>query len=218
MAKPDDRRQNRVKQVVKLILVVTALSFGALAHQYKGRVVATIPGPPNDAGVGVADQRDDAGARAAFLASYRVLMHPRCMNCHPAGDAPLQGDDSHLHIQSVKRGPNGHGKYGMKCSACHQDTNLPGANMPPGVPEWHMPPPEMRLVFEGKSPGGLCRQLKDPRQNGGKTVEGVLDHLETPLVLWGWSPGDGRSTPPLSYAEFVQKMREWVNKGAACPE
>jgi hypothetical protein len=37
-------------------------------------------------------------------------------------------------------------------------------------------------------------------------------------VKWGWSPGDGRSTPPMSYAEFTQKMREWVDKGGACPE
>ncbi|HEX9129149.1 MAG TPA: hypothetical protein VF850_08315 [Gemmatimonadaceae bacterium] len=30
-------------------------------------------------------------AREAFRAAYTVLMHPRCMNCHPAGQAPLQG-------------------------------------------------------------------------------------------------------------------------------
>jgi hypothetical protein len=25
----------------------------------------------------------------AFIKAYRVFMHPRCMNCHPVGDAPL---------------------------------------------------------------------------------------------------------------------------------
>lgn len=164
-------------------------------------------------------QKDDAGARAAFLEGYKVLKHPRCMHCHPAGDIPLQGDDSHLHAQNVKRGLEGKGRFGMKCGACHQDTNLRGANMPPGVPNWHMPPPKMRMVFEGRSPGALCRQLKDRRQNGGKTVQGAIEHLETdPLVHWGWAPGDGRSTPPLSHAAFVLKMKEWVHKGAACPE
>jgi len=210
--------QNRVRRAVKWIVVVGVLFLVVPVYQRKGT--------PNSAGsrvmnVNVAEamsQKDDAGARAAFLAAYPVFMHPRCMHCHPAGDIPLQGEDSHLHAQSVKRGPDGRGKYGMKCGACHQETNLHGANMPPGVVKWHMPPPNMHMVFEGKSPGDLCRQLKDSRQNGGKTIAGAIEHLEAdPLVLWGWAPGDGRSTPPLSHPEFAQKMREWVNKGAACP-
>ena len=163
-------------------------------------------------------QQDDAAAREAFRAAYTVLMHPRCLNCHPAGDKPLQGDDSRVHIQNVKRGPNGHGKYGMKCQTCHQDTNLRGANMPPGVHDWHMPLPTAKLVFEGKSAGELCRQMKDPARNGGKSLQDVIDHLETPLVKWGWSPGDGRTTPPMSYTDFVQKMHDWVDNGGACPE
>ena len=162
--------------------------------------------------------RDDASAREAFRAAYTVLMHPRCMNCHPAGDKPLQGDDSHVHLQNVKRGVAGRGKYGMTCTTCHQDTNLAGANMPPGVQDWHMPMPEARLTFEGKSAGELCRQMKDPQRNGGHNLQGVLEHLQTPLVKWGWSPGDGRDTPPMSYSEFVTKMREWVDNGGACPE
>ena len=163
-------------------------------------------------------QRDDAAARESFRAAYTVLMHPRCMNCHPAGDAPLQGDDSHVHLQSVKRGSTGHGKYGMKCQTCHQETNLAGANMPPGVHNWHMPEQTAKLVFEGKSAAELCRQMKDPLRNGGKSLHAVLGHLQTPLVKWGWSPGDGRSTPPLSYSEFVKDMREWADKGGACPD
>jgi hypothetical protein len=163
-------------------------------------------------------QRNDAGAREAFAAAYTVLMHPRCVNCHPAGDQPLQGDDSHIHLQNVKRGAAGNGKYGMKCQTCHQDTNLAGANMPPGVHDWHMPLATTKLVFEGKSAGELCRQLKNPATNGGKSLAGVIDHLETPLVKWGWAPGDGRTTPPMSYAEFTQKMRDWVAMGGACPD
>jgi hypothetical protein len=29
----------------------------------------------------------------------------------------------------------------------------------------------MRMVFQGKTPAELARQLKDPKQNGGKTLE-----------------------------------------------
>ncbi len=164
-------------------------------------------------------EKDDAGARAAFLEVYKVLMHPRCLNCHPSGDVPLQGEDSHLHFQNVKRGEDGNGKYALKCANCHQETNLPGANMPPGNPTWRLPKKEMPLVFEGKSPRELADQLKDPKRNGDKTLEKLLDHIEhDKLVLWGWEPGDGRAKPPLAHAEFAKKFREWVEKGAASPE
>jgi mono/diheme cytochrome c family protein len=162
---------------------------------------------------------DEAASREAFLAAYTVLMHPRCMNCHPNGDVPLQGDDSRLHIQNVKRGPDGKGLFALKCANCHQDQNLAGANMPPGNPNWHLPPANMRMVFEGKSPAQLARQLKDPKQNGGKTLEQILHHsAHDKLVAWGWDPGDGRTKPPLSHEEFAAKMREWIEKGAAIPE
>jgi hypothetical protein len=162
--------------------------------------------------------RDDARARKAFGEAYEVLISPRCVNCHPKGDAPLQGENSHVHTQNVKRGEDGHGKFGMKCGTCHQTKNLKGMNMPPGTADWHLPEAKMPLVFEGKSAGELCRQMKDPRTNGGKSLAGVLDHLETPLVKWGWNPGDGRPAPPLTYAEFVRAMRTWVAAGGACPD
>jgi mono/diheme cytochrome c family protein len=164
-------------------------------------------------------ERDDAGARAAFRDVYQVLMHPRCMNCHPSGDAPLQGDDSHPHLQNVKRGADGKGKYALKCANCHQDTNLPGENLPPGNPTWQLPKKDMPLVFQGKSPRELADQLKDPKRNGGKTLEQLLEHVtHDQLVLWGWEPGAGRTKPPLSHDEFARKFRAWVEKGAASPE
>src|SRR4249919_2013113 len=54
-------------------------------------------------------------SQEAFLDVYKVLMSPRCMNCHPAGDIPLQGDDSHQHTMNVQRGVDGKGMYALKC-------------------------------------------------------------------------------------------------------
>jgi hypothetical protein len=140
------------------------------------------------------------------------------MNCHPAGDAPLQGEDSHLHAQNVKRGPDGRGLYALKCANCHQEANLPGLNMPPGNPNWHLPSAQMPLVFQGKTPGELARQLKDPRLNGGRTLQQLIRHVsEDKLVLAAWDPGEGRALPPLSAADFARAMRDWVEKGAAEP-
>jgi len=160
-----------------------------------------------------------AESKAAFLEVYKVLMHPRCLNCHPAGDRPLQGDDSHVHAQNVQRGSDGGGKFALKCKNCHQDTNLDGPGLPPGNPTWHLPKPEMPLVFEGLTAAELATQLKDPKKNGGKTLEQLFHHVdEDKLVLWGWNPGEGRTTPPLSHAEFSKKFREWLDKGAAIPD
>ncbi len=162
---------------------------------------------------------DTNESRAAFLQVYRVLTSPRCQNCHPVGDAPLQGDDSHVHLQNVKRGKDGHGVYGMRCDTCHQAKNLPGEHMPPGNPKWSLPSSEQKMVFVGRSPGDLCRQLKDPKQNGGRTLAELLDHVANDdLVGWGWNPGDGRTPPPLSRVETAAQVKVWVEGGAACPE
>lgn len=164
-------------------------------------------------------QRDDARARAAFLSIVPVLKHPRCLNCHATGDFPRQGDDNHPHAQNVRRGPDGNGKFGQKCSACHQEQNVAGLNMPPGAPHWHLPPPNMPMIWEGKTAGQICQQLKDPKQNNGKSVAQIVQHVtEDKLVLWGWNPGEGRTLPPMSHADFAAKFADWAKYGAACPQ
>src|SRR6185503_7018992 len=148
---------------------------------------------------------------------YQVLQHPRCVNCHPSGDAPLQGDDSHEHVQFVRRGPDGNGLFAMRCATCHQTQNLAGANLPPGAPNWHLPKPEQPLVFQGKSPSELCRQLRDPQTNGGRTPEEILKHMaEDPLVGWGWDPGAGRTPVPIPRETLVAALRAWVDGGCDC--
>jgi hypothetical protein len=166
-----------------------------------------------------AGKPDADASRTAFEQVYRVLTSPRCQNCHPSGDVPLQGDDSHVHLQNVKRGPNGHGAYAMQCNACHQLTNLPGAHMPPGNPKWALPPPQLKMVFVGRTPAELCHQIKDPKQNGGRSLGALLDHVANDdLVGWGWNPGDGRALPPLSRPDTVAQMKIWIAGGAACPD
>lgn len=164
--------------------------------------------------------KPDANAsREAFLQVYKVFTSPRCQNCHPAGDAPLQGDDSHVHLQNVKRGKDGHGVYGMRCDTCHQATNLPGEHLPPGNPKWSLPPPENKMVFVGRTAAELCRQLKDPKQTGGRNLQQILEHVSTDdLVAWGWNPGIGRTPLPLTRPETVAQLKTWINGGAACPQ
>ncbi len=158
---------------------------------------------------------------AAFEVVRGVLQHPRCQNCHPDGDAPLQGDDGHVHAQNVMRGPAGRGAVGMECTTCHVPANPPsgyGAHIPPGyINGWHMPPPEHKLVFVGVAPGALCEQVKDPARNGGKDMAALRAHLDDPLVQWGWSPGFGRAPVPTPRAKFLDAWETWARAGAPCP-
>lgn len=160
---------------------------------------------------------DSVGSVKAFMQVYKVLMSPRCMNCHPAGDVPLQGDDNHLHTMLPQRGKDGKGLFAMKCTNCHQPTNTPGLHTPPGDPNWHLPPADMKMVFEGRTPHQLAKQLVDPNQNGHKNREQLLEHAHDALVLAAWNPGEGRTLPPMTHKEFTKFWETWIKKGAFAP-
>jgi hypothetical protein len=162
--------------------------------------------------------KDSVESIQAFGDVYKVLMSPRCMNCHPVGDVPLQGDDSHLHTMLPRRGIDGKGLFAMKCANCHQATNTPGLNTPPGNPEWHLPPADMKMVFQGRSPSQLAKQLLDLKQNGHKSIDQLMAHVSDDLVVWGWEPGDGRTKPPMNYEDFKKAWITWLEKGAYAPK
>ena len=165
-----------------------------------------------------ADAKDSIASVRAFMDVYKVLMSPRCMNCHPAGEVPLQGDDSHLHQMFPKRGKDGKGIYAMKCSNCHQPTNAAELHAPPGNPKWHLPPANMKMVFEGKTPRQLALQILDYKRNGNKNKAQLLEHARDTLVKAGWNMGEGRKHPPLSYDAFVTAWDTWINTGAYAPK
>lgn len=175
---------------------------------------------PGGGGTGGPPPTREAGL-TAFATVRTVLQHPRCQNCHPAGDSPLIGDDSRAHPQNVQRGPGGRGMVGEECTTCHGVGNPPdvyGNHVPPGIASgWRMPPPDQRLVFVGLSPHDLCEQVKDPARNGGKDMGALRQHLDDPLVQWGWTPGLGRAPVPVPRAEFLNAWQTWAAAGAPCP-
>jgi hypothetical protein len=162
--------------------------------------------------------KDSIESVAAFMEVYKVLMSPRCMNCHPSGDVPLQGDDSQLHNSLPRRGNDGKGIYAMKCSNCHQATNLEGLHKPPGHPNWHLPPANMKMVFQGRTPSQLAKQLVNPKTNGNKSLQQLIKHADDGLVKAGWNPGEGRTVPPMSHEAFKKAWITWIEKGAYAPK
>lgn len=156
--------------------------------------------------------------RRAFAEVYRVLLSPRCMNCHPSGDAPLQTDKGRPHAMNISRLSV---ESGLKCNACHQEKNSEAigiAGGPPGAPHWSLPPDKVPMVFQGRTPTQLCEQFKDPAQTGGRDLPALLHHVQhDALVKWGWNPGAKRSKPPIPYDQFVAAFQTWVASGGACP-
>jgi hypothetical protein len=166
-----------------------------------------------DAFASIADR--DARSRALFLEATRVLLHPRCANCHPADDSPRQRDSREAHDPPVTRGDDDRGLPAMRCDSCHQDVNLELARVP-GAPGWHLAPRSMAWV--GKTPAAICAQVKDPTRNGGRSLAGLADHAaHDPLVAWGWAPGHGRTSAPGSQERFGALVAAWIETGAACP-
>jgi hypothetical protein len=160
---------------------------------------------------------DTAERSAALFGELgKVLTHPRCVNCHPAGDHPRQGDQARLHQPPVERGADGHGLPAMRCSICHQQANFDPARVP-GHPEWHLAPREM--AWEGKSLGEICAQIKDRERNGGRSLEELVHHIGTDtLVGWAWAPGAGRRPAPGTQKQAGALVEAWVQTGAVCPK
>jgi hypothetical protein len=162
--------------------------------------------------------KDSVESVKAFMKVYKVLMSPRCMNCHPAGDAPLQGDDNKIHTMNVQRGKDGTGFYAEKCSNCHQPTNVPGLHTPPGNPKWQLPPADMKMVFQGKTARQLALQIMNYKQNGHKNKQQLIEHARDTLVKAAWNMGEGRTPPPLSYNDFVKSWDTWIKNGGYAPK
>ena len=160
---------------------------------------------------------NDPQARSAayFTELGKVLTNPRCLNCHPAGDRPRQGDMARLHQPPVERGADGHGLPAMRCSICHQQANFDAAGVP-GNPIWQLAPREM--AWEGKTLAEICAQIKDPARNGNRSVDALIEHIgEDHLVGWAWAPGFGRQSAPGTQKQAGALVEAWVKTGAECP-
>ncbi len=157
----------------------------------------------------------------AFAQLERVLLHPRCLNCH-VPNAPLQGDFSRVHYPPVQRGADGKGVAPLQCATCHSTQNSPLPHAPPGLetdgkPGWHMPPESMKMSWLGLKGAALCKVFREPGTNGHRSLAMIEQHLVTDhLVAWGWQPGPGRALPPLDKAAFDEQVRAWIRNGAPC--
>jgi hypothetical protein len=209
MKKHTERYSLPAKTITVLAIIISVIVFMSFGFKNGSRISNAKKETINN---------DSLESVKAFMEVYKVLMSPRCMNCHPSGDVPLQGDDNRLHTSLPQRGKDGKGIYAMKCSNCHQPTNLEGLNKPPGNPKWHMPPADMKMVFQGRTPHQLALQIMDYNKNGHKNKTQLLEHARDTLVKAGWNMGEGRMPPPLSYDAFLKVWDTWIKKGGYAPK
>lgn len=189
-----------------------------------GWALAASPSPPPQPLKAPADFRgiSDRTARSAalFIEAGRVLQHPRCLNCHPQGRSPTQGENLSPHTPFIHAGEEGHGAKALPCATCHQVANVRthGATIEtiPGHEHWSLAPPSM--AWQGLSLSQICAQIKDPARNGGRTMAQIHEHLaRDSLVGWAWRPGLARNPAPGTQERFGQLVAAWIETGAACP-
>jgi hypothetical protein len=197
--------------LVTALALVNVLTFGIAVYAESANPDDSLTAPESFESIANPEQR----SAAYFTELGKVLTHPRCTNCHPAGDRPRQGDLSRLHEPPVFRGPDGFGLATMRCSNCHQEANFDPGRMP-GHSHWHLAPAEM--AWEGKTLSEICTQIKDPKRNGGRSLADLIEHIGSDtLVGWAWAPGSGRKPVPGTQKEAGALVEAWASSGAACP-
>jgi hypothetical protein len=172
---------NLAKRLTPFASLLAALVLAPATAVHSAGPAVTLATPESFAGIG------DTAARSAalFTEAGKVLMAPRCVNCHPVGDRPLQSEAGRLHQPPVERGADGFGAATMRCATCHQGANFDPAGVP-GHPHWHLAPREM--AWQDKTVGEICAQIKDPARNGGRSLEQILTHMAgDTLVGWAWA-------------------------------
>lgn len=160
-------------------------------------------------------QNETERSKALFVEMSKVILHPRCVNCHPSGDQPHRGESGELHEPPVWRGAHGEGVVAMQCSTCHTSHNFDPAGVP-GAPHWSLAP--LDSAWEGQTVGYVCRQIQDKERNGGMDHQDLIHHMtEDPLVGWSWTPGGDREPVPGTQEQFGELVKAWIATGAACP-
>ena len=112
----------------------------------------------------IGDQADRS--RAIFTEIGKLVTHPRCMNCHPAGDHPLQGAEHREHSPPAWRGESGAGVPGASCAMCHTGGNFTLHEAAtyqsiPGHPRWQLAP-GTPAPDSPRHAGGECSRCSAP--------------------------------------------------------
>lgn len=201
-------RSQKLLYVIPVLLCASILFAGGFANSEPGGTAES------------SAEELPSSSEEHFDKMMAVLMHKRCVNCHPNDNIPKQGEDSHPHYFGMARGESNLGYQATTCNTCHQSENNDYSGVP-GAPEWSLAPESMK--WEGLTRTEIAESMLDPKRNGGRTHHEVMEHLtEHELVLWAWTPGidaagNPRELPPVPVDEYIEAVKAWFEEGAVIP-
>jgi len=132
---------------------------------------------------GLADPR--ARAVALFVEAGKVLQHPRCVNCHPAGDTPHQTDRMRLHRPLVVRGADVTAR--RRCPA------TPAMAAPISIPRMFQATPN-GIWLRSRRRGKAARSARSASRSrtARATAPATWRRFSTTSARTRWSAGRGR--------------------------
>ena len=134
--------------------------------------------------------------------STRVLESPRCLNCHPAGDAPLQIDDGRPHAMNITRRSEKNGltvrdlppRQERRAARTSRRARRTGTCRRP----------RRRWCSRAARRRSCARSSRIRRRPSGRDLAALIEHVaHDPLVGWGWASGAG----PHAGADAARRLR-----------
>ena len=188
-----------VRSIALAVFVICSVSLRHRPRSHS-RALRLRRSKPQGAGRIRIHRRQGWRSRVMFNEIAKVLTHPRCMNCHPAGEIRCRART----VTNICR------RRGAKTSL--QVRSAPPARLvtTTRTSQSPRPPPtkaspairagasrRCRWLWQGKSIGDICRQVKDVSRNGGRDLALLQEHIaKDDLVAWGSNPGPGREPAP----------------------
>ena len=189
---------------------------------FAGALVADVQ-PPQSPSSGLRSPESfativDASRRsqALFTELGKVLTHPRCLNCHPVGDRPRQGEHGRLHQPPVARGPTASVSTPYVARfATRAPISTPAGSR--ATPNGTLPPSKW-LGMANRCTISASRS-RTRRAMAAALSADLTHHIgDDTLVGWAWAPGFGREPAPGTQKEAGALVEAWVKTGAACPD
>ena len=156
---------------------------------------ATLAPPESFAGI----SNIAAQSAALFTEAGKVLTSRRCVNCHPAGDRPLQGEEGRLHQPPVERGVDGAPRRCVALPATRPPTSIPPACPATRIGTWR----------PGKWDGRARQSTRSARRSRIRraTEAARFNKSRRTSPMTRWSVGPGRRASDAS--RLLARKSNW---------